>query len=81
MDFFRKKSGSASDDYYNLYKAELGRKEDREEFFSLKTLFKVETITILAGVVFIGYSSFFSDFSKSFSIEFNYNLLVSKLFD
>ena len=78
MSIFRRKRKSTSNDYYNSYKAELGITEKSDGFFSLSTIVKIETVTIIAGVIFMGYSDFFSDFSKNFSIEFHPNALMSQ---
>jgi len=78
MSIFGKKSKNTSNDYYNLYKAELGVEKKSEGFFSLKNIIKLETATIIAGIVFMGYSNFFSDFSKNFSIEFNSDFFMSQ---
>jgi hypothetical protein len=78
MGIFRRKSNNTSNDYYNSYKAGLGIEEKKEGFFSLKTIVQLETATILAGVIFMGYTNFFSDFSENFSIEFNPNFFMSQ---
>jgi len=78
MNIFRKKSNDTSNDYYNAYKAELGRVEKREGFFSLNTIIKMETAVITAGLIFMGYNNFFSDLSKNFTIEFNKNAFISQ---
>jgi len=67
-----------SDDYYNAYKAELGAVEEKRGFLSLSTIIKVETAIITAGLLFMGYNNFFTDFSKNFSFEFNKNAFFSK---
>ena len=78
MNIFRKKSNDTSNDYYNAYKAELGRVEKREGFFSLNTIINMETAVITAGLIFMGYNNFFSDLSKNFTIEFNKNAFISQ---
>ena len=78
MNIFRKKSNDTSNDYYNAYKAELGAVEEKKSFLSLSTIIKVETAIITAGLLFMGYNNFFSDFSKNFSLEFNKNAFMSK---
>jgi len=78
MNIFRKKSNDTSNDYYNAYKAELGAVEEKKKFLSLSTIIKVETAIITAGLLFMGYNNFFSDFSKNFSLEFNKNAFMSK---
>jgi len=75
MNIFRK---DTSNDYYNAYKAELGAVEEKRGFLSLSTIIKVETIIITAGLLFMGYNNFFSDFSKNFSFEFNKNAFFSE---
>jgi len=67
-----------SNDYYNAYKAELGAVEEKKGFLSLSTIIKVETAIITAGLLFMGYNNFFTDFSKNFSFEFNKNAFFSK---
>jgi len=81
MSIFRKKSNKTSNDYYNSYKAELGIEESNNGFFSLRTIVKIETATIVAGIIFMGYSNFFSDFAKNYSIKFNTNALMSHVID
>ena len=78
MNIFRKKRNHTSDDYYDSYKAGLGIEDRTEGILSLSTVVKIETVTIIAGIIFMGYSNFFSDFSKNFSIEFNPNALMSQ---
>ncbi len=78
MNIFRKKSNDTSNDYYNAYKAELGRVEKKEGFFSLNTIIKLETAVITAGLIFMGYNNFFTDLSKNFSLEFNKNAFISQ---
>jgi hypothetical protein len=78
MSIFRRKSHKTSNDYYNSYKAELGV-DKSEGLFSLKNIIKLETATIIAGLIFMGYSNFFSDFSENFSIEFNSNIFTSQV--
>ena len=58
MNIFRKKSNDTSNDYYNAYKAELGRAEEKKGFFSLNTIIKLETAVITAGLIFMGYNNF-----------------------
>jgi len=78
MNLFRKKSNDISNDYYNAYKAELGRVEKKKGFFSLNTIIKMETVVITAGLIFMGYNNFFTDLSKNFTIEFNKNAFISQ---
>jgi len=78
MSIFGKKSKKTSNDYYNSYKAELGVEEKSEGIFSLKNIIKLETATIITGILFMGYSNFFGDFSKNFSIEFNSDFFMSQ---
>jgi len=78
MNIFRKKSNDTSNDYYNAYKAELGRAEEKKGFFSLNTIIKLETAVITAGLIFMGYNNFFTDLSKNFSLEFNKNAFISQ---
>ncbi len=78
MNIFRRETNDTSNDYYNAYKAELGIVEKKEGFFSLSTIIKLETIVITAGLLFMGYNNFFSDFSKNFSLEFNKNAFISE---
>ena len=78
MNIFRKKSNDTSNDYYNAYKAELGRVEEKKGFFSLNTIIKMETAVITAGLIFMGYNNFFTDLSKYFSLEFNKNAFISQ---
>ena len=78
MNIFRKDSNDASNDYYNAYKAELGRVEEKKGFFSLNTIIKMETAVITAGLIFMGYNNFFTDLSKNFSLEFNKNAFISQ---
>jgi len=78
MNMFRKKNNDISNDYYNAYKAELGRVEKKKGFFSLNTIIKMETAIITAGLIFMGYNNFFSDLSKNFTIEFNKNAFISQ---
>jgi len=78
MNIFRKNSNDTSNDYYNAYKAELGAVEEKKGFLSLSTIIKVETAIITAGILFMGYNNFFSDFSNKFSLEFNKNAFISQ---
>ena len=78
MNIFRKKNKDTSNDYYNAYKAKLGRAEEKKGLFSLNTIIKIETAIITAGLIFMGYNNFFSDFSKNFSLEFNKNAFISQ---
>ena len=78
MNIFRKKSNEPSNDYYNAYKKELGVIKEKEGFLSLNTIIKIETSIIIAGLIFMGYNNFFSDFSKNFSLEFNKNAFISQ---
>jgi hypothetical protein len=78
MNIFRKESNDTSNDYYNAYKAELGRVEEKKGFFSLNTIIKMETAIITAGLIFMGYNNFFTDLSKNFSLEFNKNAFISQ---
>jgi len=78
MNIFRKKNNDTSNDYYNAYKEELGIVEEKDGFFSLNTIIKIETAIITAGLIFMGYNNFFSDFYKNFSLEFNKNAFSSQ---
>ena len=78
MNIFRKKSNEPSNDYYNAYKEELMTVKKKEGFFSLNTIIKIETTILISGLIFMGYSNFFTDFSKNFSLEFNKNSLISQ---
>jgi hypothetical protein len=78
MGIFRKESNKTSNEYYDLYKEELRTKESNDGFFSLKTIVKLETATIIAGILFMSYSNFFSDFSKNFSIEVNTDIFKTQ---
>ena len=78
MNIFKNNNNSSSNDYYNSYKEELRVEEEKSDFLSLRTIIKIETATIVAGIMFMGYSNFFSDFSKNFSIEVNSNLFMSQ---
>jgi len=79
MGIFTKKKNTTSNDYYNSYKAELGIEEKSNNgFFSLRTIVKIETAIIVTGIIFMGYSNFFGEFSENFSIEFNGKALMSQ---
>jgi len=78
MNIFRKENNNTSNDYYNAYKEELGIVKKKKGFFSLNTIIKIETAIITAGLIFMGYNNFFSDFYKNFSLEFNKNAFISQ---
>jgi len=74
MNFFKKQT---SNDYYDTYKKEeLGVGESDGELFSLNTVIKLEFISLVAGLMFMGYNSFFNHYS----IEFKENFLTQNLF-
>jgi hypothetical protein len=76
MSIFKKRDLSQiSDDYYNAYKEDLKAREKRKSFISLNTIIKFEFFTLVAGLVFMSYNNFFSNFS----IEFPTNISTSTL--
>jgi len=52
-----------SNNYYNTYKADLEKRGARNRIFSLSNIIKLEFFTLAAGLIFMGYNSFFNHFS------------------
>jgi len=76
MTIFKKRDlAQTSDDYYNAYKEDLGKKEEKQTVDSLNTIIKFEFFTLVAGLVFMSYNNFFNHFS----IELQENFLTSNL--
>ena len=72
MNFFKKQT---SNDYYDSYKkVELGVGEQDISFFSLNNIIKLEFFTLIAGLLFMSFNSFFTHFS----IEINDNAFTQK---
>jgi len=72
MNIFKKRNLiQTSDDYYNAYKADLEKKEELGSFYSLNNIIKFEFFTLVAGLMFMSYNNFFTNFSIEFQNDFS----------
>jgi len=80
MSIFKKRDlNQTSDDYYNAYKAGLEKREESGSFYSLNNIIKFEFFTLVAGLVFMSYNNFFTNFSIELVNNFSMsNNMLSK---
>ena len=80
MSIFKKRDlNQTSDDYYNAYKADLEKREESGSFYSLNNIIKFEFFTLVAGLIFMSYNNFFTNFSIEFQNNFSTsNIMLSK---
>jgi len=75
LNIFKKEDfNKVSDNYYNSYRADLKKKEVRNNFLSLNNIIKAEFFTLVAGLVFMSYNNFFDNLS----IEIQDNFFMPK---
>jgi len=71
MNIFKNRNLETSDDYYYAYKADLEKREESKKIYSLNNIIKFEFFTLVAGLLFMSYNNFFSNFSIEFHENFS----------